>query len=171
MKGKIICLNDYYETKGAREIAHDAKNNNRKACLEIAKELSKRLHFPKNSILVPVPSSTGKATKNLEVCKELARIMNISVSDCIKGNQRIRLYDLKKESSIISKDFFGFQKMFEPSSGTIFLFDIVVDTGKTMAEAKKLFNNRKTFCLAHSMVDLNKIKENKNTVTYTIDSL
>lgn len=162
MKDKILCLNDYYGSKGVRELAHRAKNNDRESCLKIAKEISERMHFPRNSILVPIPSSSGKATKNLIICEEIAKIIKISVSNCIEGNERNRFYDLKKKSAFIPDDFLGLRKTTEPDPGTIFLFDIVVDTGKTMLEAKKLFENRKVFCLAHSMVDLHKIKENQN---------
>lgn len=154
VKNKLISLNDYYSAPGARDLAHSVKEGDNVACLKIAEEIAYSFRFPKDAVIIPMPSSKGFATSNLMICNRIAEITKTSVSDCIKGHGREKLYDLKKNGSEIEKNFFGFKKVIEPKDGVYFIFDVVVDSARTMLAAKKLFNQKKVFCISHSMVDL-----------------
>ena len=156
LRSKIICSKDYYNSDGVRDLAHQAKIGIKDAYIEIARSIANEIKLPDDSILIPVPSSNGHATNNLEICNEIAKILKLEVQDCIKGIERKKLYDLKKDGFEPDLKYFDYKLIEEPKQGTIFLFDVVVDKANTMMAAKSLFNREKVYCMSHSMVDLHK---------------
>lgn len=141
----------YYQTPGARKLAHLVKKGNKAAISQMAQELShliKNLHQEK-LVLVPIPSRLGFATETLELSQQLALLCNVNVKDVIRGVNRESLYDLKKSGISVDSRFFKFE-LIQSIDGLPVLIDTVLDTGLTMNAAAQLFNDKLT--VTHSRV-------------------
>jgi hypothetical protein len=161
-KKQTVSISDYYNTDGARDLAHKAKKGDTEACLQIAKQLVDKLSFPGDTVFVPVPSSSGRATNNLIVCNEMARLTGANVSDCLTGPSRAALYEIKQKGVTPSDNYLSFKATNPPATGNVFLFDIVTDSGITMAAAKAALGmHTNTKMLSHSKVGLDIERENK----------
>lgn len=85
----------------------------------------------------------------------MSKLTGVKVSDCLKGEDRLPLYDLKKNGILPSKEYLSFKATSEPNEGNVFLFDIVVDSAATMNAAREaLGKDVQVRFLSHSMVDL-----------------
>lgn len=155
-KAQVHCLHDYYNTPGARELAHRVKENDPEALLAVAEAMAGELSIEPSSTLIPVPSSSGEATNNLVIAWLIAKKLGVEVSDCLRGTSRKPLYAMKKEgheASAIPGDFFGYHFIGEGEpAGICYLIDVVVGTGATLQAASSIFK-QKPVMIAFAMTD------------------
>lgn len=117
-----------------RETAHAMKNGEHWAIGKAAQAMAK--YIPTNSVLIPIPSHTGKATYTLELAKRIARATNAEVLDALKCEPREMLYNLKKQGKKPSPRQMGFYLVHSlPEGKHIVILDNVVATGTTAAAA------------------------------------
>ena len=117
-----------------RDLARKVKNGNEAAIEEVADIMAPII--PKNAVLIPAPSHTGRATYMLDIANAIAKRTGSDVADILVGPERARQYDQKKETGkpIASKDL-GVTVNGEIPEGKVpVVLDNVVATGNT-AEA------------------------------------
>lgn len=123
-----------YRKEGRSETAHAMKNGERWAIFKAAAEMVK--YIPKNAVLIPMPSHTGKATYTKELCRLIARDTAAEVCDILRGKERETLYNLKKQGRHILPKKLGFYVTQEPPTGKrLLIIDNVVATGTTATAA------------------------------------
>jgi len=137
---------DYYQSPGARELAHKVKVGDPAAIKKMAQDMAKRL--PDGATLVPVPSRSGTATVTRQLADEISNITGSPVADVIKGDARGSWYDAKKGGAGVAPDF-KFKLSGEPPKNPV-LIDTVKDTGATLDQARKVIPNARE--LVHSSV-------------------
>lgn len=117
-----------------RDLARKVKNGNETAIEEVADIMAPII--PKNAVLIPASSHTGRATYMLDIANAIAKRTGSDVADILVGPERARQYDQKKETGkpIASKDL-GVTVNGEIPEGKVpVVLDNVVATGNT-AEA------------------------------------
>jgi len=144
----ISAVSDYYTDTGeARELAHKAKKGDPVAISKMAEEMA--ILVPKETTLIPVPSSLGKATITKELVDKIAEITGSKVADIVTGNKRASLYSLKKKGKSLSKDELGFKLSATVPKGKYMIVDTVLGTGTTMRAIKGILPNARI--LVHSI--------------------
>ncbi len=132
-EGSFLYAFSYYDVQA---ILHGVKNRDASAYIELVLKFYKSI--PKNASLIPLPSSDGSTSVNLELLSLIQSLRkDIKIIDILRGRSRESLYKLKKEQRAIPNDFFGFyllKNKFEINNNT-YLFDAVVDTGTTYKAA------------------------------------
>lgn len=128
----IVCLG-FYER--FRELCHGVKAGNARAITDAASLLSQIV--PTDATLVPIPSHYGRATYTLEIANGISKIVGCHIDDCIVGEERRPLYELKKKG-IATK--LNFRLMHYPI-GNIYLIDNCIDTGTTRLAATSLLGD------------------------------
>lgn len=137
---KFTSASRYYDGDTSM-IAHALKDNDRKAMKQVAARLS-NLISP-FSVIVPVPNRCGYARETLELAKELSRQTGVPVADVLKGNERVSLYEMKKQGKTLSEAELGFRKTGTlPFYRTPILLDNVTATGQTAIAAYHALGNR-----------------------------
>lgn len=129
---------NYYQTPGARELAHEVKDGVEEAIEQMASEMAGLL--PDNAVLVPIPGRNGYATSSLKLAQSLESMTDAKVDDILVGENRDSLYSLKKQDRSVDESFFGYQLKSDPKQGNIVLIDGVSDSGATGIAAAKAFN-------------------------------
>lgn len=129
-----------------RYIAHGIKDGDRNAIREasvvMAYKLNQQIGKDKmTSYLVPVPGHNGKADGSiLELTTNISHLTGIDSLPILIGKERESYYEVKKKSLSADIDF-GFkvdEKRREIPDGAHFiLVDNVLDTGKTLCEARQ----------------------------------
>lgn len=136
-----------YRKEGRSETAHAMKNGEKWAIWKAAAEMVK--YIPKNAVLIPMPSHTGKATYTKELCRVIARETAAEVRDILKGKERETLYNLKKQGRHILPKKLGFYVTEEPPTGKhLIIIDNVVATGTTAAAAVRAIGGGIVFAYA-----------------------
>lgn len=131
MKSDIISLGKYEQH---RQLCHGVKNGNISAIIDAAALLASIT--PEDSTIIPIPSHYGRPTYTMDIAMHIAKIKNCVVDTCIVGNERKRLYDLKKDNLPIDLNFYITHR----PKGNLFLLDNCVDTGTTYRAAKRLLD-------------------------------
>ena len=123
-----------YREDGRCETAHAMKNGERWAIRKAANAMVD--YIPKNAVLVPMPSHTGRATYTLELAKSIARTTNAQVIDALQCAPRETLYSLKKQGRKPSPEGLHFYQVEQiPDGKRVVFVDNVVATGTTAAAA------------------------------------
>lgn len=129
------------------ETAHAMKNGERWAIWKAATEMAQ--YIPKNAVLVPMPSHTGRATYTLDLCRKLAKETAAEVCDYLKGTPRDTLYNLKKQGRHFLPAKLGFylaQPL--PAGKRVIIIDNVVATGTTAVAAVRAIGGGIVFAYA-----------------------
>lgn len=160
---KLLDKNTQYifEYKDARDLAHRVKNGEVSAIRQMAKELATKI--PKDAVIVPMSSRTGRATNMLSVANEIAKINGNTVADIITGAKRESLYEAKKKGKDISKINLGLKLRGNIPQGKIYVIDNVIATGVTAKSIQEILP--KAIVLAHSMDRTSAYSASKETST------
>lgn len=140
--GKMYMDSEVYP-HSLRKLSKDVKKND---CTAIAMAALLLSHIiTPNSVIIPLPQSSGKAEYTLELAKTIKVIrQDCEVIDILSGRSRKKLYDIKKSRTSlkgvktgikVSEDA-GSKETLE-SNPNIFLLDNVVNTGFTYNRARK----------------------------------
>lgn len=121
---------DYYGDKGARQLAHAAKQGDEQSIKAMAARMAPSI--PAGSTLVPVPSRSGVATTSLQLANAIAAITGSPVSDVLRGSDRPSLYDAKHAGKTLTTADFGYSLQADPGANPV-LIDNVFATGTTLA--------------------------------------
>lgn len=151
---------DYYDDPGARSLAHQVKSGDLNACQEVADKICAALQFSPGTTLVPVPSRRGYATNNLTICLMIAKKMNIDVNDCLAGEARPSLYDLKKQAGSPGDLNVKFHAKGALPTSPCIIFDAVCDSGLTINAALSVFSDQGEThpeCLSFTLVNKHKM--------------
>lgn len=136
-----------YRKDGRCETAHAMKEGASWAIIRAAREMVR--YIPKNAVLIPMPSHTGKATYTKELCRLIARDTAAEVRDILRGKERETLYTLKKQGRHILPKKLGFYVTEEPPTGKhLIIIDNVVATGTTATAAVRAIGGGIVFAYA-----------------------
>lgn len=125
-----------YRGHSHSSIAKKVKEENPDAISEAAYQMSKRV--PKGSILVPMPSRSGKATYTIKLAEAIAKATDSEVKDVLKGEERMSVYEAKKKGLKIDSNDLGLyvtEKL--PKEKNVVIVDNVIDRGITALAAVK----------------------------------
>lgn len=117
-----------------RDLARKVKRGDKAAIDEVAKLMVPII--PKDAVLIPAPSHTGRATYMLDVANAIAKITGCDVADVLRGTKRAMQYEQKKQTGkAITSAEMGVTVDGELPAGKVaVVLDNVVATGNT-AEA------------------------------------
>ena len=126
-----------------RKLSKDVKKNDATAIATAALLLSQII--TPNSVLIPIPQSSGNAEYTLELANSIRAIRkDCAVADILSGTPRKKLYDIKKERVSLKGVRIGLKvkgnadcKETLQSNTNIFLLDNVLNTGFTFNRARK----------------------------------
>ena len=123
-----------YRGHSHSSIAKKVKEENPDAISEAAYQMSKRV--PKGSILVPMPSRSGKATYTIKLAEAIAKATDSEVRDVLKGEERMSVYEAKKKGlKIDSRDLGLYVTEKLPKDKNVIIIDNVIDRGITALAA------------------------------------
>lgn len=137
----------YHDTEvyphSLRKLSKDVKNSDATA-IAIAALLLSQILTP-NSILIPIPQSSGKADYTLKIANSIKGIrQDCEVVDILSGTPRKKLYEIKKTKTSLKGVRTGLKvkettdcKETLQSNTNIFLLDNVLNTGFTFNRARK----------------------------------
>jgi predicted amidophosphoribosyltransferase len=126
-----------------RKLSKDVKKSDATA-IAIAALLLSQILTP-NSVLIPIPQSSGNAEYTLELANAIRMIrQDCIVTDILSGMPRKKLYDIKKERASLKGVKTGLKvkgnadcKETLQSNTNIFLLDNVLNTGFTFNRARQ----------------------------------
>lgn len=144
----IRCLvaGEYYRTPGLRELARQLKDGRQDALSRSARLLAP-LVAP-GTVLVPVPSHTGRAGYTLQLARQLARLTGATVSDCLRSDSRQSSFQLKRSGVTLLASDMGFRLSGDAPTGRVLLVDNVVASGNTATAALQLLPSARVLTLA-----------------------
>ena len=116
-----------------QKLAHGVKTRDPKVIAEVADLIAPLI--PKDAVLVPAPSHTGKATDMLDLAQAISERTGAPIADVLKGIERDSQYAAKKAGKPLSASELGISMQGELPEGKMpVVIDNVVDSGNT-AEA------------------------------------
>ena len=117
-----------------QKLAHGMKSRDPKVIAQVADLMAPLI--PKDAVLVPAPSHTGKATDMLDLAKAISERTGVPVADVLTSKERASQYESKKAGRTLSSDELGIIAATEqlPAGKLPVVIDNVVDSGNT-AEA------------------------------------
>ena len=119
--------------KPLRKLAHEVKTRDPKVIAKAADLMAPLI--PKDAVLVPAPSHTGKATDMLDLANAISERTGAPVADVLTSGERGSQYEAKYAGKPIASSEMGITLTGELPEGLIpVVIDNVVDTGNT-AEA------------------------------------
>lgn len=119
--------------KPLQKLAHGIKTRDPKVIAEVADLMAPLI--PKDAVLVPAPSHTGKATDMLDLAQAISERTGAPIADVLTGVERGSQYAAKKAGKPLSASELGISMQGELPEGKIpVVIDNVVDSGNT-AEA------------------------------------
>lgn len=138
------CLGAEYGS--VRKLAHEIKAGDKDAIDKASLIMMK--YVPVNSILIPIPSHTGKSTYTLTLANFIAKRTKSRVLDILSSDAREMLYKQKMKGVDISKIDLGFRidkndeigKLLH-STRNVILIDNVIDSGTTYEQAKSVIKD------------------------------
>lgn len=123
-----------YRGHSHSSIAKKVKEENPDAISEAAYQMSKRV--PKGSILIPMPSRSGKATYTIKLAEAIAKATDSEVRDVLRGEERMSVYEAKKKGlKINSRDLGLYVTEKLPKDKNVIIIDNVIDRGITALAA------------------------------------
>ena len=117
-----------------QKLAHAIKERDPKVIAEVADMMAPLI--PKDAVLVPAPSHTGRATDMLDLAQAISERTGAPVADVLTSKERESQYEAKKAGKPLSADELGIVATAEalPADKMPVVIDNVVDSGNT-AEA------------------------------------
>ncbi len=138
------CLGANYAS--VRNLAHDVKAGDKDAIDKAS--LIMMNYVPVNSILIPIPSHTGKATYTLTLANFIAKRTKSRVLDILSSDAREMLYKQKIRGVDVGKINLGFKidkndevNELLHSVRNVILIDNVIDSGATYEQAKSVIKD------------------------------
>lgn len=133
---KVIALGGYPEM---RALCHQVKEGEIKALEKAANLMAE--HITKDDVLIPIPGRFGRALYTLSLAIRIAYKTGCKVENCLKGEKRPSLCDLKKEGLPLEVPVFtrGYSV---PEGVRYILIDNVYDTGMTAEAARKALRRK-----------------------------
>lgn len=138
------CLGVNYTS--VRNLAHDVKAGDKDAIDKAS--LIMMNYVPVNSILIPIPSHTGKATYTLTLANFIAKRTKSRVLDILSCDAREMLYKQKMRGVDVGKINLGFRTNQSDEIGkllhsvrNVILIDNVIDSGATYEQAKSVIKD------------------------------
>lgn len=138
------CLGANYTS--VRNLAHDVKAGDKDAIDKASLIMMK--YVPVNSILIPIPSHTGKATYTLTLANFIAKRTKSRVLDILSSDAREMLYKQKMRGVDVGKINLGFRTNQSDEIGkllhsvrNVILIDNVIDSGATYEQAKSVIKD------------------------------
>lgn len=117
----------------AQKLAHGVKSRDPEVIAEVADLMAPLI--PKDAVLVPAPSHSGKATDMLDVAQAISERTGAPIADVLRSSERGSQYEAKKGGRAIASKDMGITMEGELPDGKLpVVIDNVVDTGNT-AEA------------------------------------
>ena len=157
------CLGAEYGS--VRNLAHEVKAGDKDAIDKAS--LIMMNYVPANSILIPIPSHTGKATYTLTLANFIAKRTKSRVLDILSSDAREMLYKQKIRGVDISKINLGFRTDKKDEIGrllhsvrNVILIDNVIDSGATYEQAKSVIKD--TYGVDAWLLSLGAIENPKN---------
>lgn len=140
--GKMFSNTDVYPHTLSK-LAKDVKKSDCTA-IAMAALLLSQIITP-NSVLIPVPQSSGKAEYTLQIANIIKVIrQDCEVVDILSGTPRKKLFDIKKKNVSLKGKRIGLKvketadcKELLQSNSNVFFLDNVIDTGFTFYRARK----------------------------------
>lgn len=141
-------VGEYYsDDNRLRSLAHGIKNGDMSAIEESARLMAPLVE--RGSVLIPIPSRTGRATNTLLLAKAIAEMTGSDVFDILRGEPRQSLYTLKRSGRCPSRKYLGFFLESEPPEySNVYFIDNVIATGTTARAALDLIPDAKVIALA-----------------------
>lgn len=111
-----------------RALAHAVKAGNWAEIIEVAYLMAPMV--PKNAVLIPMPSHTGRAEAMLRLANVISWISGAEVLDVLEGNCRETVYSQKRRGRKVSADDLGYHTTAAIPEGKVaVVVDNVCDTG------------------------------------------
>lgn len=125
--------------KEMRTVCRKVKEGDLKSLDMAAEALS--LILPENSVLVPMPGRYGYAAYTLMLAIRIAIKRGFEVENCLRGEVREGLCEMKKDGKKPKEP--KFRKQYRPTKGKRhILIDNVYDTGMTARAAEKAMGKK-----------------------------
>lgn len=120
-----MCCNTYVKL---RDLCHGVKDGDPTAVKEAALCFCNMGKIKSDSVLVPVPQHTGRATYMLAIAEYISRLTGCAVKDVLRCRPRPRRYETKKKGLDLPTGIFYIEQI----HGPCIVIDNVVDTGRTI---------------------------------------
>lgn len=133
---EVGCLGEYRQV---RRLCKAVKEGDTDA-LDLAAALL-AVRIPKTAVLVPVPGRFGRAVYTLSMAVRIAYLNGCRVENCLGGETRDSLCDLKHDGKETTEPVFK-RKWNIPAGEDYVLLDNVCDTGTTMKAAAKALGRK-----------------------------
>lgn len=166
------CLGADYGS--VRNLAHEVKSGDIDAIDKAS--LIMMNYVPANSILIPIPSHTGKATYTLTLANFIAKRTKSRVLDILSSDAREMLYKQKMRGVDVGKINLGFRTDKKDEIGkllhsvrNVILIDNVIDSGATYEQAKSVIKD--TYGVDAWLLSLGAIENPKNKTYDVIRSI
>lgn len=128
---KALIPNPY---SNVRYLCHAVKAGSRDAVLALSRWYAGSGVVSQDTVVVPVPQHTGKATYMLAVAEEIRRLTGCTIADVLRCMPREQAYILKKEGKFTEAGIYCVR----PLSCPCLIIDNVADTWKTINSCRRL---------------------------------
>lgn len=128
-------------------LARGVKSRDPKVISEVADLMAPLV--PKDAVLVPAPSHSGKATDMLDLTKAIAERAGVPMADVLSGTERESQKEAKRKGQAIASAEMGIEQTGELPAGRIpIVIDNVVNTGNTAEACVKALGRGMVLSLA-----------------------
>ena len=132
-----------------QKLAHGVKTRDAKVIAEVADLMAPMI--PRDAVLVPAPSHSGKATDMLDLAQAISERTGVPVADVLTSGERGSQYEAKKAGKPIASGDMGIVVSGElPADKIPVVIDNVVDTGNTAEACVKALGKGLVVSLADS---------------------
>ena len=141
-----------------REISYRIKDSGDSEAIAFAAKAMSR-YVPSNSILVPVPSSSGSTLVNIALAEAIARLSSSQVIDPLSRREAVMpLHQRRKDKGIKGEidpeehkmSVKGVDALSQMSGSSVFMIDNVITSGSTIDASRKIINRPDAIGLAFS---------------------
>ena len=134
-----LCVRSAGDYTQYRSICRKVKEGDNEAMEKAANLLCR--FVKQNDVLVPVPGRFGQALYTLSLAIRIAYKTGCKIENCLYGEQRESLCDLKQEERPLFEPEFK-KKYMVPAKRHYILLDNVYDTGRTAMAARQALGRR-----------------------------
>lgn len=128
---KALTPNPY---SNVRYLCHAVKAGSRDAILTLGRWYAYSGIVSRDTVVVPVPQHTGRATYMLAVAEEIRRLTGCAIADVLRCVPRKPAYDLKQNNKFTEAGIYCVR----PLSCPCLIIDNVADTWKTINSCRRL---------------------------------
>lgn len=151
-----------------RTLAHGVKSRDPKVIAKVADLMAPLI--PKNAVLVPAPSHSGKATDMLDLANAISERTGAPVADVLTSKERGSQYEAKYAGAPIASKDMGITLSGElPESLMPVVIDNVVDTGNTAEACVKALGKGIVASLADSVEKRKHVASLKSAEPVVVD--